>query len=366
MKIGVVGTIWLNIPPNGYGGTEEVIYNLVNGLVEKGHDVTLFGPKTAQVKAKVIPTVEAPLRDQNVAWTDVTHTLYHLTESFDNASAFDILHVHINKSQDYISLPLALSSKTPVLFTPHFRMPDEKTYKDRYQILTKYNKLPFTSISNSQRKGINLNFVKTVYNSLQIEKFPFSKKAGDYFVWLGKVNPFKGTKEAILAAKYAGVQLKVLGAVDKGVPHMLAYYEEEVKPLIDGKQIQWVGEVSLEEKGKLLGGAKAFLNPILWEEPFGLVMAEAQAVGTPVVSFNRGAAPELIVDGKTGFLVNTIDEMVEKMKAVDSIDRYACRKNIEDNFSVDTMVEGYVEAYNIVQEQWEDILFSQKKEFLGR
>lgn len=355
MKIGVVGTIWLNTPPDGYGGTEEVLYNLVNGLVDKGHKVTFFGPKTARVKAKIFPTVDKPLRDQNVEWTNFPYTLYHITEAFDQASNFDVIHIHLNKSQDYVALPLSLNSKTPVLFTIHFRLPDKQKYKDRYEVLTKYKKLPFTSISDSQRKGISLNFIKTIYNSLNIDSFPFVAKPDDYFVWLGKVNPLKGTKEAILAAKKAKVKLYLMGAIDKGVESMLSYYEDQVKPLIDGKNIIWLGEVELKEKVKILGKAKAFLNPILWEEPFGLVMVEAQAVGTPVISFKRGAAPELIINGKTGFLVDNLEQMVEKMEKIDNIKRADCRKNIENKFSIKKMVEGYEQAYKLAIDVWRSL-----------
>lgn len=355
MRVGIIGPIWQSIPPNGYGGTEFVVYNLVNGLVKNGHDVTLFGPKTSKVAAKVVPTVDKPLREQDVEWTNVSYTLYHITEAFDRAGDFDILHMHLNKSQDYVALPLALYSKTPVLFTLHFQVPTPTYNKDRYLVLTKYKKLPFTSISDSQRGGLPVNFIKTVYNSLPIEQFPFQEKPEDYFIWLGKVNPVKGTKEAILAAKEAGVMLYVVGAVDQGVPSMLSYYENEIKPLIDGKQIIWKGEVEVAEKARLLGGAKAFLNPILWEEPFGLVMAEAQAVGTPVISFKRGAAPELVIDGKTGYLVETVSQMVEKMKHVESLDRRACRKNVEEQFSNEKMVEGYEHAYELAKAHWSEI-----------
>lgn len=352
MKIGVVGTIWLNTPPKGYGGTEDVVYNLVNGLTDLGHDVTLFGPETSQVKSKVFPTIDKPLRDQNIEWTNFPYTLYHITEAFDHAKDFDILHVHLNKGQDYMALPLAALSKVPVVFTLHFKVPTREKYKDRYMVLTKYKKLPFISISNSQRGNIPLNFIKTVYNCLKIENYSFIPEPEDYFVWLGKVNPVKGTKEAILAAKKANVKLYVLGAIDSGVPSMLSYYENEIKPLIDGKSIIWVGEVNVEEKAKMLGNAKAFLNPILWEEPFGLVMAEAQATGTPVISFNRGAAPEVIIDGKTGFLVNTLEEMVEKMSMVGSLDRKSCRENVEDKFTVSKMAKGYEDAYKIAISNW--------------
>ncbi len=362
MKVGVIGPLWLNIPPVGYGGTELVVYNLVQGLTKDGHDVTLFGPKTAQVDCKVIPTIDAPLREQNIPWTDMLNTLHHITEAFDRAGQFDILHMHLNKSQDYLALPLALHSKTPVVFTFHFKLPTLQDNPLRYAILTKYNKFPYTSISNSQRGKMPLNFIATVYNSLNIAEFPLTEKPEDYFIWLGKVNPLKGTKEAILAAKKAGVKLKVLGAIDEGVPAMKDYYYNEIKPLIDGTQITWYGTVTTQEKAKLLGGAKAFLNPILWEEPFGLVMAEAQATGTPVISFNRGAAPEVIVNGKTGFLINTLDEMVEKMKVIDTIDRKTCRANIVDTFSVEAMATNYEKAYEATIARWEEYVEEQKME----
>ena len=361
MKIGVIGPIWLNIPPDGYGGTEEVVANLVNGLVDKGHDVTLFGPKTSKVKAKVFPTVEVPLREKNVEWTNVNYNLNHYLDAFSKAAEFDILHMHLNKSQDYLTLPLSLHSKTPVLFTLHFKLPTPSFYKDRYEVLRRFRDLPFTSISNSQREALELNYVSTVYNSLNMDRFKFNSKAEDYFVWLGKIKKVKGTKEAILAAKKANVKLKVLGPVDRGVPEVVEYYEKEVKPLIDGKQIIEVGEVSPLERNRILSSAKALLNPISWQEPFGLVMAESQALGTPVIAFRRGAAPELIVEGKTGFLVKTVDEMVEKMGVIDKIKREDCRKNVEDNFSIPKMIEGYDAAYAKTIENWDNYLASQLK-----
>ena len=354
MKVGVISPIWINVPPPSYGGTEEVVHNLVNGLTQNGHEVTLFGPGTSHVKSKLHATIDIPLREQNVEWTNVGYTLYHITEAFDKASEFDILHMHLNKAQDYVALPLAQKSKTPVVFTLHFLLPTVSYNKDRYLLLNKYSQLPFTSISNSQRNGLALNFVATVYNALNLKDFPFHESAQDYFAWIGKVNPVKGTKEAILAAKKAGVKMFVMGAVDKGVPHMLEYYEKEVKPLIDGEQIIWAGEVGIEDKARILGGAKAFLNPILWEEPFGLVMIEAQAVGTPVISFRRGAAPEVVKDGETGFLVDNLDQMVDAMKKIDQLDRRACRKNVEQRFTRDTMIRGYEDAYRAVVAHWKE------------
>lgn len=359
MKIGIVGTIWLDIPPKGYGGTEEVIYNLANGLSEKGHDVSLFAPENSQIKAHVIPTVNRPLRDAAIPWENVSYTLFHLTQAFDRADEFDILHVHLNKSQDYIALPLAMYSKVPVVFTLHFKIPSPDYKLDRFVVLNKYRHLPYVSISNSQRADSTLNFVHTAYNGLNLAKFPFNPTPSNYFVWLGKIKHDKGTKEAILAAKKANVKLHIMGAIEKGVPETLDYYEKEIKPLIDNEQITFQENVTLPEKAIILGNAKALLNPINWEEPFGLVMTESQATGTPVISFSRGAAPELIKDGQTGFLVNSVDEMVEKINQVDTLDRYACRKNVEDNFSISSMIASYEKAYDKTIKQWQDTLHTQ-------
>lgn len=361
MKIGVIGTLWLNTPPLQYGGTEVVVSNLVDGLTNKGHEVTFFGPATAKVQGKIIATVDKPLREKNVEWTDVAYTLYHISEAFERSGDFDILHMHINKSQDYLALPLTLYSKTPVLFTLHFKLPDQTLQPGRYNVLTKYKDFPFTSISNSQRADLPLNFIKTVYNSLHMSDYIFNDKPKDYFAWLGKLNPVKGTREAIHAAKMAGVKLIVMGAVDEGVPSYMDYFKNEIIPLVDNKQIILKTNVSLEEKSEILSGAKALLNPIIWDEPFGLVMAEAQATGTPVIAFRRGAAPEVIIDGKTGYLVDNVEEMVIKIKDVGKIERLACRENVEKMFTVDTMVAGYEEAYSTTISSWKSYLDKQVK-----
>jgi glycosyltransferase involved in cell wall biosynthesis len=348
MKIGVIGPIWENIPPAGYGGTEGVVYNLVNGLVANGHDVTLFGPKTAKVKARLIPTVDEPLIPAGIDWSNVGYTLLHIVQAFDHAESFDILHMHLNKAQDYLALALAATIKTPIVFTLHFKLPTATDQKDRQQALLRYKDLPYISISNSQRRPLDLSYAATVYNGLNLDEYPFVEQGGEYLIWLGKIKATKGTKEAILAAKKAGKNLFLLGAADTHVPEMQQYYKEEVLPLVDNDKIVALGEVTQSEKARLLGGALAFLNPIQWEEPFGLVMAESQAVGTPVISYRRGSAPEVIIDGKTGFLVETLDEMVDKISQVSQLQRADCRKNVEGKFTIQQMVSGYEQAYQKV------------------
>lgn len=354
MKVGIVGPIWLQIPPNGYGGTEEVVYNLVNGLSDLRYNVTLFGPGTAKVNANLVATVNKPLIDNNIPLEDISNTIYHLTKAFDLSHTFDILHIHLNTHHDYIALPLAVYSKCPVLFTLHFEASSlYKKYPDRLRVLEKYGKFPFTSISRSQQRHTSLNYIDTIYNSLNADVYPFQNQPQDYFVWLGKVKKEKGTLEAIKAAKLAGVKLILMGAVDYNNPEMLEYYNKEVKPHVDGKQIIMMHNVGLPKKAEILGKAKGFLNPIQWEEPFGLVMIESQATGTPVISFNRGAAAELIENNKTGFLVDSIEQMVSKMMKVNTIDRINCRELVVKRFSNVRMIEGYVSAYSNAINNWE-------------
>lgn len=352
MKIGILGTIWINTPPPLYGGTEEVVYNLANGLVEKGHDVTLFAPITAKTKAHLSPTVTIPLRDKDIPWDEISYHLYHITQAFDRSGEFDILHVHLNKNQDYLSLPLAAASQTPVVTTLHFALPTAQHKPDREQILLKYKDLPYTSISNSQRVGMPLQFVQTVYNCLNIDSFPYSQQSDEYVAWIGKIVPHKGTKEAILAAKKAGVPIRFAGVVDQGLETSKKYFAEEIEPLIDNKDVVYLGPLNQEEKAKFLGNAKALLVPISWEEPFGLVMIEAQATGTPAIAFARGAAPEVIQDGKTGFLVKTLDEMAEKIYQVDSLQRKDCRDFVLAHFLKEHMIAGYEKAYQTTTQDW--------------
>lgn len=364
MRIAIIGTLWLRTPPGKYGGTEEVVFNLTNELVNRGHDVTFFGPANAKVKARIVTTLDRPIRDMGIDWNDERAMLYHLrhiTKAFDKRKEFDIIHMHLNKDHDYVSLPLAAQSETPWITTCHFLLPSKTHRIDRYDLLTKYGELPYTSISDSQRSDLPMNFVATVYNSLAINEFPFSPEADDYFAWLGRVKFDKGTKEAILAAKKAHAKLYLMGAVDESDPDMLAYYENEVKPLVDGKQIIWLGEADLNMKVRYLSRAKAMLNPIHWREPFGLVMVEAQAVGTPVISFANGAAVELIDSGKTGYLVHNIDEMAKRMHEIDNIDRAACRKNVEDHYLIHHMVTGYEKAYEKVITHWPEYFKKQQQ-----
>ena len=349
LRIAQVGSLWENTPPPKYGGTERVVSLLTEGLVKRGFDVTLFACGSSTTAAKLVSVYPRPLYRDGIAWTNVGYPLLHITEAFDREHEFDIIHVHLNKASDYLALPLAVRLAQKTVFTLHFPYPSMSGREDRHKILQKYKKLNFVSISNSQRQGgENLNWIATVYNGIDMSKYSFSGKPEDYVLWLGKFNPDKGTKEAILAAREAGVVIRVAGAIDTTEGPDFVYYRDEVKPMLDGISALTIGEVNDEEKDQLYGHALAFLNPIKWNEPFGLVMAEAMATGTPVIAFPNGAAPELIIDGKTGYLVGDIHEMAARIKMVGTLSRQVCREHIEKKFSSDKMVDGYINVYNTI------------------
>lgn len=349
MKIAQVAPLWENIPPPLYGGTERIVYNLTEGLVKRGHEVTLFACGTSKTSARLAAVYPRPLFRDHIAWTNLMYPLLNITEAFDRAGEFDVIHVHLNKSSDYLALPLAVPIKHKVVFTLHFPYPASQDRADRRAVLQKYKDLQYLSISNSQRRsGENLNWIATVYNGIDLAPFHLNTSPKDYLLWLGKFNPDKGTKEAIQTAKKAGRPILIAGAIDKLEGADFDYWEKEVKPLIDNTQVKFVGEVDDVAKNDLYGHAYAFLNPIKWNEPFGLVMVEAGACGTPVISFANGAAPELIKDAATGFLVDNVDQMVGAIGKIGQIDRTACRSHVEANFTSEIMVTNYEKVYKMI------------------
>lgn len=357
LKIAQVAPLWENIPPPHYGGTERVVHYLTEGLVNKGHDVTLFACGTSETTAKLLSVYPRPLFRDNVPWINIMYPLLNITEAFDRQDQFDIIHIHLNKSSDYIALPLAVPIKKKVVFTFHFPYPSAPEQKDRKAVLEKYKDLQYVSISHSQRHGgENLNWVGNVYNGIDLKLYTPFENRGDYLLWLGKFNPDKGAIDAIMAADKLGLKLVVAGAIDSLEGADKNYYTEKIAPLLKEKGIDSLGEVSDAEKNKLYDNALAFLNPIKWNEPFGLVMAEAHAAGCPVISYANGASTEIIKDGVTGFLVDQSEGVDGLCKAIDKLRslsnekyvkmRRSARENIEQNFSIEKMVDGYEEVYN--------------------
>lgn len=346
MKIAQAAPLWENIPPALYGGTERIVYNLTEGLVKKGHKVTLFACGTSKTSAELVSVYPRPLFRDGIAWDNLMYPLLNITEVFDRAKEFDIIHVHLNKSSDYLALPLAKPIKNKVVFTLHFPYPASQNHQGHHLVLQKYQDLQYISISNSQRRGgENLNWLATVYNGIDLTPFKFNPNPEDYLIWLGKFNPDKGAKEAILAVKKLNRKILIAGAIDMIDQNDRNYWLNEVKPLINNKDVVFVGEVDDKKKNELLGKAYCFLNPIKWNEPFGLVMVEAMAVGCPVISFRAGAAPEIITDSETGYLVDNLEEMIKAVSKIDKIERKNCRARVEKYFTDEIMVGNYEKVY---------------------
>jgi len=352
VKIAHIAPPWIAIPPKNYGGTEIVIYNLVEEQVAQGHDVTLFAPGDAKTSAKHISFFPKSLIDSGVPWPAHLKAYYHLQKSLEHAREFDIIHTHLSSSSDLYIFPLTAGLATPHVTTLHSRFPFDRVQSwtgDADQFYMEWAPyVPIVAISEAARDEVphHLNFVGVVHHGLPMNQFkPMGRKRGDFFVWLGRFIPDKGTHLAIEAAKRANVPIVLAGTIDRYQQESIHYFEEMIKPYIDNEQVKYIGPVNMKQKISLLSRARGFLNPIEWEEPFGMVMIEAMALGCPVISFTRGAAPEIVVHGKTGFLVHDVNEMVRFIPRIDEIDRNVTRMHVERNFSVHAMAEKYVKIY---------------------
>lgn len=355
MRIAQIAPPWITIPPKNYGGTESVIYNLVEEQVAQGHDVTLFAPGDAKTSAKLVSFFPKSLLQEGISWSIHLKAFYHLQKALEEVKAqdFDIVHTHLSSSSDMYVFPLTAPLTTPHVTTLHSRFPFDRGPggwigdADRYY-MDWASSVPIVAISESARRQTQepLNFVGVVYNGIEVNQLPaIRKKRENYFVWLGRFVPEKGPHLAIEAAKRANVPLVLAGTIDRYVKESVSYFQELIKPQIDNEQIKYIGPVNARQKANLLGGACGFLNPIEWEEPFGIVMVEAMAFGCPVISFERGAAPEIVVHEKNGFLAQNLAEMVEYIPRINEIDKSALPAYVERNFSAHLMAEQYEQIY---------------------
>ncbi|MGC9526294.1 MAG: glycosyltransferase family 4 protein [Limnospira sp.] len=337
MRIAQIAPLWERVPPPAYGGTEAVVSTLTDELVRRGHDVTLFATGDSQTLAMLEPGCETGLRSLGVLPPEyAVYEQMQLSKAFKRAGEFDLIHSHM----DFAALPYASFTKTPVIHTIHGILTPLVE-----QIYTQHRQQNFVSISNSQRReDLKLNYVATVYNAIATEQFKFYRKPDEppYLAFLGRMSVEKGPHLAIAIAKRTGLPLKMAGKVDF---ENREFFDREVAPHIDGKQIEFLGEADTRLKNELMGRAIATLFPITWREPFGLVMIESMASGTPVIAMSLGSAPEVIADGKTGFLCENLEACVAAVAKVEKLDRRTCREHVEDNFSVRRMVDGYEAAY---------------------
>ncbi len=341
LKIAQVAPLWFPIPPKKYGGIEWIIYLLCEGLTKLGHKVTLFATRDSKTPCKLIGTFPKPLTESGISWQDPVYNLMNLTEVFKKAKEFDIIHTHIDLWEVFFH-PLTKTVSLTTIHNPLYTSKDPKK-NSRLFILKHFKNLNFVAISKSQIKlsQVKLNFVDVIYNGIKIEDFKFNPKPKDHFVWCARIDKYKGIENAIEIAKKAKVKLILAGRLD---PTQKEYFEKRIKPHL-GKQIKYIGEYSHKEKSDFFRQAKALLYPIEWHEPFGLNMVESMACGTPVIAFNKGSVSEVIKDGKTGFVVETIEGAVKAVKNIDKIKREDCRQWVEKNFTADIMVKNYERLY---------------------
>jgi len=344
---------WIDTPPiKGYGGTEWVIYNLIKGLTSLDHDVTLFATKRSRSPGPVKYVFTKSFVDQNLPWEASLPSLLHYHQAFRLARQFDLVHAHLSSQTDIIILPFLADlaeAGIPAVATIHGHHPfDRFTFSDKYYHRYYASKVNVINISAAMDRVCPPGFTKVgvVHNSLDLSQIKFQSKKGKYLTWLGKIVPDKGTHHAILAAKDAGEQFVFAGLVDKFQKPSRDYFNDVIRPLIDGNQVIYLGPADAKLKNRLLRGAKGFLNPINWMEPFGMVMIEALAAGTPVISYARGAANELIKNGQTGFLVTTRSQMVDAIPHLSGISRKRCRDYVEQYFSPIVAAQNHLAIYS--------------------
>ena len=358
MRIAQIAPPWIAIPPKNYGGTESVIFNLVEELVAQEHDVTLFAPGDARTSAKLVSFFPKSLLRDGGNWSMHLKAFYHLQKALEQVKAdkFDIVHTHLSSASDLYAFPLTAELAIPNITTLHSHFPFDHSSGGKVGDADHYYMdwapaVPLVFISESARKQekLPLHYVGVVHNGIELNQYrPLSRNREDYLVWLGRFVPEKGPHLAIEVAKQAKIPLVLAGTIDQYVKSSVAYFQEQIKPEIDQKQIRYIGPVSMRQKVRLLSRAHGFLNPIEWEEPFGMVMIEAMACRCPVISFKRGAAPEIVVHGQNGFLVQNVAEMVQSIDHIDEIDRDALRPYVEQHFSARVMAEEYVKVYEKV------------------
>ncbi len=337
MRIAQVAPLYESVPPKYYGGTERVVSYLTEELVRQGHDVTLFASGDSETTARLVPVAHRSLRLDKHVRDEIAHHILLLEQIVDAQDDFDVIHFHLG----YMHFPIARRLRTPHLSTQHGRL----DLSDLMGLYSTFRELPNVSISDDQRTPMPwMNWTATVYHGLPENVFHFHESPGDYFAFLGRISPEKRVDRAIEVAKRLGVPLRIAAKVDKVD---VDYFETSIHPLLDHPLIEYVGEIGEGEKSEFLGHAGALIFPIDWPEPFGLVMIESLACGTPVIAYRQGSVPEVITHGVDGFVVDSIDDAVTAAAST-TIDRRKCRETFERRFSVSRMASTYVETYERV------------------
>jgi len=335
MRIAQVAPLYESVPPKLYGGTERVVSWLSEELVRLGHEVTLFASGDSMTTARLVATCPESLRLSPESIYHLAHHFVQMEQVLRHKDEFDLIHFHV----DYLHYPLSRRERYIHVTTLHGRL----DIPDLVPLYNVYREMPVVSISDSQRDPLpHLNWQGTVHHGLPIDSYKFYRKPGEYLAFLGRTSPEKGLDRAIEIAGGAGMPLKIAAKIDKADQE---YFETVIQPLLGRADVEFIGEIGYPEKNEFLGKAAALLFPIAWPEPFGIVMIEAMACGTPVIAYPFGSVPEVVADGVSGYLVADQAGAVQAAKQINRIDRKQVRKHFEQNFTADRMALDYLKIY---------------------
>ncbi len=345
MKIAQIAPLYESVPPSGYGGTERVVSWLCESLTDLGHDVTLFASGGSRSKAKVITFRDQPLRTDPAICCDPADHIMMLNTVRKMADDFDVIHFHT----DLFQMPFFEDYAHKTVTTLHGRL-DLKSLPEFYD---QFNTFPLVSISEHQRRAAPMaNYIGTVYHGLPLDTYkPNLNNDQEYVAFLGRFSPEKGAEKAIAIAGEVGWPIKLAAKICRQSPANEVYYNTLIEPQLGKPGIEYIGEIGDKKKNEFLGNAKAVLFPINWPEPFGLVMIEALACGTPVIAFDCGSVPEILEDGVTGFIVKTQEAAVEALKRIDTLDRRVIRDRFEKRFSSKVMALSYCNLYETLMQR---------------
>jgi glycosyltransferase involved in cell wall biosynthesis len=354
VRIAQVSPLYESVPPQQYGGTERVVSYLTEELVRQGHDVTLFASADSVTSARLMNGCPRSLRTWNGSVDSLAHHLVMLEQLRRQPHDFDVIHFHI----DYLHYPISRRERWPGLTTLHGRL----DIPDLQPLYDEFRDMPVVSISEDQRTPLpQANWYATVHHGLPEDLYALHEEPGQYLVFLGRVSPEKRVDRAVDIARRTGLPLRVAAKVDAADRQ---YFQAEVEPLLSEPFVEFLGEIGDHEKEALLGNAIALLFPIDWSEPFGLVMIEAMACGTPVIAWRAGSVPEVMVDGVTGFIVDDMDAAVAATSRVGALSRRRCRRVFEDRFTVERMAADYLRVYRRIRDEHLDAIhaFGPEKE----
>lgn len=336
MRIAQVAPLFESVPPKTYGGTERVVSWLTEELVRLGHQVTLFASGDSMTTAELVACCPESLRLYSGSIDHLAHHVAMLERVAKRKNDFDLVHFHV----DYLHYPVSVRERYLHVSTLHGRL----DLPDLVPLYDAYPDIPVVSISDSQREPLpNLNWQGTVHHGFPPETYTPSFKQGKYLAFLGRTSPEKGLDRAIEIASRAGIPLKIAAKVDKADQE---YFDTCIKPLLDSENVEFLGEIAYPEKNSFLAQAAALMFPIAWPEPFGIVMIEAMACGTPVIAYPFGSVPEVIQDGISGYIVQDIEGALQAVKKLGQLDRKKIRKSFEQRFTASRMTQGYLKIYN--------------------